>query len=348
MTSDLPILIASVTEDLARAIEEAAGAGGTLDVPLKWPPAEPGTHVLEVYLPSSNEPLTYLAEAAGEPGDAAVPLRIWRASRPPERISEGSLPLVPVSAPDLGAGGDDIEADVEAEMLRTQIGRETDPRKVAELLVPVAARILAEAEHEPSRASVELLAAAEAAGAHALYSARVNVDATGHARVAFVTTMKVIGTGASPVLAAALERLLQPLAAAHPAVPELVEDLLLGIPAAPDEALGALAAGYASAPPATVRRAAARALARAWGPRAEPALRARVEDVTEDDAVVTAALVGLREIGAVGRAVAVAIEALFAARPRSSQLRVAAEQALASSTEDARAEAERVRAALPA
>ena len=133
MTSDLPILIASVTEDLARAIEEAAGAGGTLDVPLKWPPAEPGTHVLEVYLPSSNEPLTYLAEAAGEPGVAAVPLRIRR-------------------APDLGAGGDDIEADVEAEMLRTQIGRETDPRKVAELLVPVAARILAEAEHEPSRA----------------------------------------------------------------------------------------------------------------------------------------------------------------------------------------------------
>ncbi|MBX3228785.1 MAG: serine/threonine protein kinase [Labilithrix sp.] len=76
---DLPVLIASLSKDEARQLEEAARVGRDVRLNLKWSPIEAGPHLLEVYLPTSPMPLNFLAEPleVGDGEEGVVPLRVY-------------------------------------------------------------------------------------------------------------------------------------------------------------------------------------------------------------------------------------------------------------------------------
>ncbi len=77
MADELPVLVASVGFDQARELEEASRVGRHVWVDLKWPPGEPGPHLLEVYIPSQREPLRLLAEPLGSRSEKGFALRIY-------------------------------------------------------------------------------------------------------------------------------------------------------------------------------------------------------------------------------------------------------------------------------
>ena len=165
-----------------------------------------------------------------------------------------------------------------------------------EVLAPIAVALLA--QQDAGAAAVELIAHAGVAGAYALYGARTKSLADPRARIAFVTTMKSLGDSAFPVLRAALERIFEQARTGQNRVAtEPAEDLLLSVPKANDEITGNLVVKFATSPVPTLCRAAARALPRVWGGRARPVLLHLVAH--DDDGVLVAAIVGLREIDAV-------------------------------------------------
>jgi hypothetical protein len=153
--------------------------------------------------------------------------------------------------------------------------------------------------------------------------------------------MKTLGAPALPVVRAALEKLVEPLASEAPGAAELAEDLLLSVPPVLDEAFGHVVVGYVAVAEPNVTRAAARALPRVWGAEAAETLLALL--VLDDDAVLAAALVGLREIDAVDRDVVDRIGTLFGedrdVEARSPQLKAAAIAALGAAKEPARPDA---------
>jgi len=218
--------------------------------------------------------------------------------------------------------------------------------KDPEILTPIAARLLVR-EAEGQQAATELVARAGVAGAYALYGARTRlVPAEATARVGFVTAMKSLGADALPVVNAGLERVYEAAVRGEARVSvELAEDMLLGVPASPDELSGLLVVKFAASPVPNLCRAAARALPRVWGMRAAPILLGLVGH--DEDGVRVAAIVGLRELGAVDTQVVTRIAALFQGpRAPSAQLRAAVIAALkdASASELATSVMERLKA----
>jgi len=73
----LPLLVADLVEESARDfLEECARENEEAWVPLVSAPVDTSPHVLEVYTPSSDEPLRVLAVPTGPPGEFGFPLRL--------------------------------------------------------------------------------------------------------------------------------------------------------------------------------------------------------------------------------------------------------------------------------
>jgi eukaryotic-like serine/threonine-protein kinase len=207
-----------------------------------------------------------------------------------------------------------------------------------EVLGPIARRLLEVEDGRPIAA--DLIRAANVAGAYALYGARAKMSVDPPARIAFVTTMKSLGESALPVVRAALERIFDSaFSGQHRVAVDLAEDLLLSIPASPDEMAGHLVVKYAASPIPNLCRAAARALPRVWVARARPTLLDLIGH--SDDGVRIAAIVGLKEIDGIDEDAVTRIAALFDDEsPPVSQLRAAAIGCLKSAQQSARARAE--------
>jgi serine/threonine-protein kinase len=227
--------------------------------------------------------------------------------------------------------GLDSRLEAEDEVGRSALARVRRLFSDPDILAPIARRVLG-SEEEGREAAAELIAAAGTTGAHALYRARTKEAVEPRARIAFVTTMKSIGEPALPILRAALERVHDAATSGqHAGAPELAEDLLLSVPALPDERIGLLAVKYAASSSARVCRAAARALARVWAQQAQPILLDMVDH--EDESVRVAAIVGLREIGGMDENAVARVGALLErGGAQSPQLRNAAIAALQSAT----------------
>jgi serine/threonine-protein kinase len=158
-----------------------------------------------------------------------------------------------------------------------------------EILAPVAQAALA--DHD--EAAQALLAVLGAAAAHALFTARLRVHPTPAARGRFVTAMLGIGAGTWPIVSAALQRNVPGETENHD--PRLAEDLLRSMPAAVDEALGAIVAKYLRWGEPAVRRAAVGPLVALWGDRAKALLLAVLTKDTDEGARV-ASIKGLRQL----------------------------------------------------
>jgi len=212
-----------------------------------------------------------------------------------------------------------------------------DPR----FLSPLAERLLvlpaAQAKSGAAVAARAILIEAGAAGAAAVYAARVKRAADPAVRAPFVELMRSFGASAWPVIAAALRKI--PDAAvtgAHPPAATLACDLLRAAPARNDAAAGELASRYLRAEDASLATAAAEALGRAWAERAVPVLLELVDGAGES--VGLAALAGLRQVGAIEPS-GVRVLAKVATTPGASALRCAAVAALELVTDGARREA---------
>lgn len=231
-----------------------------------------------------------------------------------------------------------------ADRVKLDEGASEAHRALAALLVepavlqPIAARLLAYDEEGRDAAS-DLLLRAGAPGVYALYGARTKVAAEQNVRIAFVTTMKAFGPTALPVVRAALEKILErALSGTHQAAIDLAEDVLLSVPAALDDGTGRVVEQYAASTIPNLCRAAARALPRAWADRAAPTLMRLLDH--DDDAVLTAALVGFRDIKMVDARVVRKIGALVDRhRLRTPQLKQAAVAALGVAMPSAKPEA---------
>ncbi|MDB4942576.1 MAG: serine/threonine protein kinase [Labilithrix sp.] len=203
------------------------------------------------------------------------------------------------------------------------------------LLAPVAERFVSRSDDHRDAAKALLLDAG-VAGAYAVYGARVKYAGSPSARAPFVEVMRGLGEAAWPVVRAALERIpAAALTGGHHAGAELAEDLLLCVPALPDEAAGHLVAKYVRATEPALCRAATQALGRLWAERAAPVLLALLD--VDDDGVRSAAIAGLREVGAVDEDVVRRLVPILTGRdPAGPELRLAAVTALEYVTLDAR------------
>jgi len=94
MAEELPVLVASLSDEKARAIEEASRLGRCVFVPLKWEPAQPGPHILEVYTAATNVPMRLLAEPLGSTTEAGTALTVYPYE---EVLPETAAPLPDVS-----------------------------------------------------------------------------------------------------------------------------------------------------------------------------------------------------------------------------------------------------------
>jgi len=204
------------------------------------------------------------------------------------------------------------------------------------LLAPIAERLLAR-EDDQREAARALVLDAGVAGAYALYGARVKLATEPTVREPFVATMKALGESAWPVVRAALERIpAAALTGGHPVAAVLAEDLLLCVPTLRDEAAGALVAKYVHTKDAALCRAATQALGRVWAERAAPLLLALLD--VADDGVRSAAIAGLREIGAVDEHVVRRLIPILSKKVAAGNvLRITAVTALEFVTVDARA-----------
>ncbi len=203
------------------------------------------------------------------------------------------------------------------------------------LLAPIAERLLAH-DDDQREAARTLVLQAGVAGAYALYGARVKLAANPEVRVPFVLTMRALGEGAWPVVRAALERIpAAALTGGHPVAALLAEDLLLSVPVLRDEAAGHLVAKYVHTKDPALCRAATLALGRLWAERAAPLLLALLD--VADDGVRSAAIAGLRGIGAVDEHVVRRLLPIVAGKVQvGHDLRVTAVTALEFVTADAR------------
>jgi serine/threonine protein kinase len=203
------------------------------------------------------------------------------------------------------------------------------------LLAPIAERLLAR-DDEQREAARTLVLHAGVAGAYALYGARVKLATEPSVREPFVATMKALGEASWPVVRAALERIPSAaLTGGHPVAAVLAEDLLLCVPTLRDEAAGHLVAKYVHTKEAPLCRAATQALGRLWAERAAPLLLSLLD--VGDDGVRSAAIAGLREIGAVDEHVVRRLAPILAKKVAAGDaLRIAAVTALEFVTVDAR------------
>lgn len=200
----------------------------------------------------------------------------------------------------------------------------SDPK----VLGPSADRALA----EPTTSdAARIVVAGGAGGAYALYSSRLkNTDPK--ARERFVSLLREIGPAATPMLRAGLERLEGKLA--MPGAIAIVEDLLRALPRAPDDASGELAARFARVADPGVAAGATATLAHLWGQRARPLLVALL--AYPHEAVIVAALDGLKELAAIDEDVLRKLAPVIAGRVTPSvAARVAALDALAHPTLEA-------------
>ena len=77
MSDLLPVLVADLVEESARDfLEECARENEEAWVPLVSAPVDTSRHLLEVYTPTSSEPLRLLAEPLGPPTEHGFPLRL--------------------------------------------------------------------------------------------------------------------------------------------------------------------------------------------------------------------------------------------------------------------------------
>jgi serine/threonine-protein kinase len=205
-------------------------------------------------------------------------------------------------------------------------------------LEPLAGKLLSglTPSGEPA---LSLLAWAQVAGAHALYNARRKQGAA-HARTRFVSSMRLLGAAASPLVRAALlhawPRQEEPIED-----PDLALDLLRCVPRTRDEAMGTLLARYARAPEPELVQVAVSALVHVWGERAIPVLLASLQSL--DDPVRVIALRGLMTLGGVDEFVVQKLEALLGGTARvSDELLVTAAEALSRSAPSAVAASARI------
>ena len=96
----LPMLVADLASDEARAYLEAVAAEGrTVFVPLVAPPVDTSRHVLEVYSPGSEQALVLIAEAAGAPTAEGFPLRLSLPASAARKDTSGAGPARRSEAP---------------------------------------------------------------------------------------------------------------------------------------------------------------------------------------------------------------------------------------------------------
>ena len=232
------------------------------------------------------------------------------------------------------APGEATCAGLAAKALQTLFAKPT-------LLLPIAQAAL-DALALPREAARRVLAAAGAAGAVALCTARQGPAAATELgagmRSRFVAAVREIGPAALPVIGEALRR-----AGAHESV--LLEDLLRAVPegvtARGDDAAGepgeTVAELLRHATPA-VRRAAVTALASLWGPRARARLVKALDD--SDESVLMATIGALHRGGGIDGEMVRRIERILAeASPAGDELRMAAAGALVDTVGPARSQA---------
>ena len=203
------------------------------------------------------------------------------------------------------------------------------------MLAAIAERLIVKND-DTRDAAHALLVQARTSGAYALYGARVKHATNAAVRHPFVATMTSIGEAAWPVVRAALEKIPPAaLAGEHPLAADLAEDLLWCVPRLRDEAAGHAIAPYVRAAVPSLSRAATRALARVWTDRARPMLLALLSQ--EDEGLEAAAIAGLTEIGAMDEHTVRRVAAVVNRGTTSTELRVAALEALTAIADEARA-----------
>jgi serine/threonine protein kinase len=163
------------------------------------------------------------------------------------------------------------------------------------MLAPAAHNVLL--GQPPARQASGLLLAAGVGGAYVLYGARTKSAPTPEVRSRFVSMMRDIGTQAFPVLRAALEK----LEGRDEVAPELLIDVLDGIPPIRDDATGEIVSRFLTCKAPDIRRIATEALVRCWGERSQALLVGLLKD--EDESVRISAIEGLRKIGRVDETV---------------------------------------------
>ena len=98
MAEELPVLVAALSEEKAREMEEASRLGRNVWIPLRWEPAQSGPHLLEIYVPSTNVPIKVLAEPLGGTDERGTALCLY----PYEEVKpETAAPLPDVSPDEL-------------------------------------------------------------------------------------------------------------------------------------------------------------------------------------------------------------------------------------------------------
>ncbi len=311
---------------------------GAQETPM--PPPPPSVRSVSAQLPSVNphaiasqlakEPVSTLRESLLTPERFAQEARGIAAAMRVLLEQKEIAPLAHVVAIFRKVATDpsgDVRAEIAARLVRTLM----DPA----LLAPIAQNALAEQDD----AAPALLAGLGPAAAHALYAARVRAHPTPPVRGRFVTAMRAIGTGAWPIVSAALQRNIPGEAVNHD--PRLAEDLLRSMPAVSDEAVGSVVAKYLRWGEPAVRRSAVAPLVALWGDRARALLLAVLLKDTDEGARI-AAIKGLRHLRGIDEHVVRKVEDILSdgtisqTVPAGDTLKQAVAEALADANEEAR------------
>jgi eukaryotic-like serine/threonine-protein kinase len=197
-------------------------------------------------------------------------------------------------------------------------------------------------EDEPPRETIELVRRVGGPAAYALYSARLRMSESFVVRRRFVTLVKTLGHEALPMIRAGLLRLETKRDVVVAC--ELAADLLLASVGLRDEEAGSIASRYLHDSPPALTAVATEAIIGLWGPRATPWLLGLLN--AEDDAVLTMAINGLRELRAIDERVVTRI-AVIAHATRSTHVRSAVRAALLEPCASARASAAKALERLP-
>ena len=151
------------------------------------------------------------------------------------------------------------------------------------------------ADDEPPREVTELVLRIGGPAAYALYSARLKMSDVSGIRARFVAIVRELGAEALPMIRAGLARL--ETKRDVPVASVLAADLLEASPRVRDEQAGDVTARYIQGSTPALTAAAAEALVGFWGIRATPFLFALLSST--EDAVIVAAIGGLRELRAI-------------------------------------------------
>jgi hypothetical protein len=197
----------------------------------------------------------------------------------------------------------------------------------ATLLGAIAAKAL-DGTEDRENAARKLVARAGGAGAYALYSARLR-HGVFEARERFVAILHELGTAASPVIVAGLEKLDEKIEVAGAL--GVAEDLLKAMPNVADARAAALLARYADRPQASLAVLATSKLARVAREDARPQLVRLASN--KDDRIAIAAIGGIRELGLLGADMVQELETIvLGAKDPKTSIRIAAVQALTKTT----------------